>query len=321
MDWLLIMSKVRFIKIFIKFTMFALGILHSKHSIANELQREFRSARHLGEGDAGISHAVGSDAIFYNPAGIADNKGVLSEVVLLSPQLTLSPEISTLVKDAQGDTDALTLLSKNQNKTFYADVQNFSGIVFKKTALGALAKANVSAYVFNDPVSGMPTVQAYASSRIGAYMAFAKDLFQQAFLLGANIKFINKTEADISMTALEAEQDLANNNLSKVIKDKIHRGNGIGADFGFIFSPKNKKNFKLGVVYRNVGMVYRWPIPEGSTPPSREPQVLDVGTSILSGTKYSMVKLAFDLRDVTNVQKVSVYNRMHLGAEINFLEI
>ncbi len=68
-------------------------------ALAEEIRREYRSARHLGMGDAGTATATGVDAIFYNPAGMANTNGkMLSEIVLASPQFSLGDDTRKFAK-------------------------------------------------------------------------------------------------------------------------------------------------------------------------------------------------------------------------------
>ncbi|MCX6128345.1 MAG: hypothetical protein NTX25_04685, partial [Proteobacteria bacterium] len=84
----------RFLKLFL-----GLLILTLREEVlcGSELQFNtiYRSPYYLGRGDTGVATADYQEAIFYNPAGLAQGKGLYKETVLISP----SVEVSTKTKD------------------------------------------------------------------------------------------------------------------------------------------------------------------------------------------------------------------------------
>ncbi len=291
---------------------------------SQELQREYRSAYYLGKGDTGIATATGEDAIFYNPAGIAQGKGILNEILLASPQIEATQNIDQLYKSynsSENSNSALQLISENQNTIYSAAGQNYSGLIFRRVALGVLDRANTNAYEAIDPTTGIPTANIYAANRAGVYLTLAHDFFDSRLFIGINGKYIQKKEINLKLTALDAETKLSNSSLSKVINNSLDQGNGIGADFGMIYVLNKETATQIGVVYRNIGMQYRWTVPEGSKAPSAEPTVLDVGFNTSTGTKRSRVSFAADIRDIANVQNTVFGKRVHLGLEYSLMDI
>jgi hypothetical protein len=288
---------------------------------SQELQREYRSSYFLGRGDTGIASATGEDAIFYNPAGIAQGKGILSEIVLASPQVEATQNVDQLYNSYNGNgSNALQLLSQNQNTVYSAAGQNYSGLIFRRVALGILDRANANAYEGIDPTTGIPTANIYAANRAGVYLTLAHDFFDNRLFIGMNGKYIQKKEINLSLTPAEAETQLSNNSLSTVINNSLNQGNGIGADLGMMYVLNKETATQVGVVYRNIGMQYRWTVPEGSTAPSAEPTVLDAGFNTSGGTKRSRITFAADVRDITNVQNAVFGKRVHLGLEYSLMD-
>ena len=311
-----------FIKSFIntsKLVTIASFFIHANGN-TQELQREFRSAEFLGKGDVGIATAKGMDAVFYNPAGIAQGKGILSEIVAVSPQLEGTQNLKQLYDSYNGgNKSALQVLAENQNSVFSAAAQNYSGVVFRKLAIGFLDRANANAYEGIDPNTGIPTANIYAANRSGVYLTLAHDFFSERFYFGMNGKFLQKKELNLSISALSAESQLSNGALSTVINNNLNQGSGVGADLGTMFILSKEHSTQLGIVCRNIGMEYRW-VPEGNNPPTSEPTVLDVGFSTSFGTKKSKVTIATDLRDITNNQNAVIAKRIHMGLDYTLLE-
>lgn len=289
---------------------------------SQELQREYRSAHFLGRGDTGIATAIGVDAIFYNPAGVAQEKGILSEIVVASPQVEATQNLDQLYNSYTGsNTSALQTLAQNQNTVFSGATQSYSGIIFRKVSLGILDRANANAYEGIDPNTGIPTANIYAANRTGVYITLSNDFLDNRLFIGMSGKFIQKKEVNLSLSALNAETQLSNNSLNSVINNSLNQGAGIGTDLGLIFVLSKEYSTQIGIVYRNIGMQYKWTNPDGSTQPSPEPTVLDLGFSTSFGTKRSRVSLDADLRDVTNAQNTVLGKRVHLGMEYSLSDL
>lgn len=294
--------------------------LYNMSAFSQELQREFRSAEFLGKGDTGIATAKGMDAVFYNPAGIAQGKGILSEIVGASPQLEGTENLKQLYDSYNGgNKSALQVLAENQNTVFSGAAQNYTGIIFRKVGIGFLDRANANAYEGIDSNTGIPTANIYAANRSGVYLTLAHDFFSERLYLGMNGKFLQKKEINLSISALSAESQLSNGSLSTVINNNLNQGSGIGADIGTMLILNKEYYTQAGIVCRNIGMQYRW-VPDGNSPPTAEPTVLDIGLSSSFGTKKSKVTVAGDLRDLTNNQNAVLAKRIHLGIEYTLLD-
>ena len=311
----------KIISIILNFISIFFILINYQNANSQELQREYRSSYFLGRGDTGIAAATGEDAIFYNPAGIAQGKGILNEIVLASPQVEATQNVDQLYNSYVGGgngNSALQLLSQNQNSVYSAAGQNFTGIIFRRVSLGILDRANANAYEGIDPSTGMQTANIYAANRAGVYLTLAQDFFDNRLFIGMNGKYIQKKEMNLSLTPAEAETQLANNSMSTVINNSLNQGNGIGADLGMMYVLNKETATQVGVVYRNIGMQYRWTVPEGSTAPTAEPTVLDAGFNTSAGTKKSRIILAGDVRDITNVENAVIGKRIHLGLEYSY---
>lgn len=297
----------------------SLAMLAPGRAWGEEMQRQYRSAHHLGMGDAGLSSVMGADAIFYNPAGLAQGKGILSEAILASPQVTAGANSTKLYKDIQDKKEVLDLLSKYQGEPLHLGVQNFTGLAFRRSAFGVLAQGQTSLFSGPDPVSGLPVAQVGAVARGGVTLSLAKGFFDESLFLGTTLKVLHKREFELKMSVLEAERSLKGKDFSAVMDEAMKAGIGAGADFGLIWKAQDASvKPALGVVVRNVGMSYTL---DGTPPedaPSEDPMMVDVGVSIEPQTKRSFSRLSIDLRDVADAQREIIYKRLHVGGELSF---
>lgn len=293
--------------------------LFNQWASAGEIVRMYRSGYHLGMGDTGVSFARGADAVFYNPAGMAQDDAIVAEISVLSPQVEFdrnSQSLATKLKDGAGD---LSLVSDVVGKQQFAAVQNYSGFVFNRAAAGVFQRAQVDAFVGTDPLSGLPRAEFGSTIYAGAHLSYARPVTDGLFL-GLNLKVVQKAETRESVSVVEA-QEIANGNVDDYLNKAVRRGTGAGADLGVMYKGGKKTAFALGAVAKNLGLEYHWPVEPGVPPPGAEPPVVDVGLSIEPQTRKSRSRLSVDYRDVFDEQKENAYKRLHIGAEVSFQDV
>jgi hypothetical protein len=317
---------------FCKPSLFLCGVCHSvlfgslclsvesallpQQAIAGEIPRMYRSAYHLGMGDTGIAFAKGADAVFYNPAGIAASKSLLVEASIISPQVEVARSSENIYRQVASGKDGLEVASSATGKPQYAAIQNYSGVVFQRAAMGLFQRAQLDAFVGSDPKSGLPSAELGASLYVGSHLSYARPLSDSLYL-GTNVKVVQKAQSRLKVNALEA-QELADKNAESYLKKLVKRGTGVGADVGVLYQTDSATKTTFGAVARDIGLTYHWPAANGTPLPDAEPSVVDVGVVIEPETRKSRSRLALDFRDVFDEQKENVYKRIHLGAELNF---
>ncbi len=287
-----------------------------------EIPREYRSARYLSMGDAGVCLAEGHDALFYNPAGIADVTGLINEVILASPQLELSSSAQDIYKDYKNGREPLQIVKGLANNPQHLAVQNYSGIVFRRSALGIYQRGQAGVFLGTDPLRGMMVARGDILARAGVNAAFGRGFWKDSVLVGVNLKFAQKAEGNIEVDALNAETEFKGQKPSDLLGKYIKRGNGVGVDLGGIWKLSDESKTRMGIVIKNVGgMKYRWPVPATRTGPSDDLQTVDLGISIAPGTKKSFSVLTVNLLDALDAYHESIYKRIHLGARISFQNV
>lgn len=279
--------------------------------------REFRSARFLGMGDAGVALAAGHDSLFYNPAGISDVESIISEIVVLSPMVSVSSSSRRLYNDYQQNNDFFPLLEGIQSQPQHVSVQNFTGLVFKRAALGTVQKAQVDLKVGPNTETGLLSAELDVEARAGMLAGFAREFRNKTIHVGIAAKAMQKMQANVLVNALSAD-DLGDVDTKSLANEYVKRGNGFGADLGFLWIPKTKNNFRFGLTARNVGtMRYRWPVPATGNAPDPDVAQIDVGVAVGPTSNRSRLILAMDLHDALGATKESIYKRIHVGAGLS----
>ncbi len=290
---------------------------------ADLFQYQYRSARYLGRGDTGVASASGGDAMFYNPAGIAQGAQLINELVLISPQVEGSNNVRTVYsKINENDQAALVYLLQNTNKPFYLAAQNLTAVVFKRFALGAMQRGDINVQAKQDAATGIPSVSVDANFWNGAYMSVAKDYYNEQILIGATGKYIQKREYNISLTALQIDSQLQKNVLTQTFIDSERKATGLGADLGGMVILHKETETQIGIVLRNLGMEYTLPsIYENKGVPDADPQELNIGATTSFGTKRGRLKLFVDYKDILNQQMQDTLKHTHFGLEYNLENI
>lgn len=299
---------------------------------ADEIYREYKSARHLSLGNAGLVNPRGQDAIFYNPAGVAQSKGILNEISVIAPTIEFSDNSRQLYSDItsgtvqMGGSDMSSIIDSTKpfsDKPQHVGVQNFTGLVFKRAALGILSNAQLDAlYRLNKPL--LPNFEGSLVTRNGIYASAARGFFDDSLLLGLTYKYVLKTDF---YQYFEGQDLLNEERLKELTSIKKCEGNftcgtGQGVDLGMIWkNEKANSRPRFGAVVHNVGGLTYSKYKSSGKAPSMEKQTIDIGIGIEPKAKNSEINAYLDFQDVANNLEENLYKRLHAGAEISFLNV
>lgn len=278
-----------------------------------ENYRLYRSAEYMAKGDTGIAFADNLEAIFYNPAGLAQGKSLYKETVFASPQFEYSKDTSNLIKkimlEKRNDPETFREhVGKNQHLSF----SNFSGIVLRRTALGLYAKTKNNFILKKDPeLHGAERVEASSITNFTATLSAADSFFSDKLSLGATLKYLKQIDAQLGVSVLDSA------NISDQLSDgEIEQiRTGLGLDLGLMFKLPTKAPFQLGVQVENFGDTKLKP--EDASKTSKQlKQVWNLGIGYKVESHMSRVLLNLDLRDISSRLSSNWYKRLHLGADI-----
>lgn len=294
----------------------AFSLLATTQAAAGSLEFNtlYRSPYFLGRGDTGVAIADGHEAIFYNPAGLARGTGIYKETVLISPSVQASTQTKDLVKqtvvEKENSADALKGFA---GKNVHFGINNFSGIVFRRFAIGVLASADTNIMLSKQPdQNGLDTLHADANVNRVATVSVAESFFGDSLSIGTTLKYILRNEASLDISAADAE-----NIADKLDSDDAKQDRqGYAADLGFMLRPKSWP-LSLGLHVENVGTANLQAAEEG-VEGKHLPQIVTLGLAVEKMTKTSSFAFLFDFRDALGSVETNAYKRMHLGAELRF---
>lgn len=287
----------------------------AKNAVADPLQdqRLYRSAYFLGRGDAGIAIADDFEAIFYNPAGLARGEGLYKQTVFLSPQADLSVDTRNLARkiliEKKNDPDTFRQhVGKNQ----HFGVSNFTGIVFRRAAVGVLANTNNDFLLRkSEKDRGAEVLSASSVSSLAATFSFAEKLMDDRLLLGTTIKYIHQIYAALDINVLDSS-DIA----SQLADDDIRQQRaGLGLDLGAIWLIPGRNPIQIAATVENLGDTYLQSSERGGSGRILK-QVFNLGIAYTVNSHLSHMVLAADFRDLAGSLSANPFKRLHIGAEL-----
>ncbi|SMF21857.1 conjugal transfer protein TraF [Pseudobacteriovorax antillogorgiicola] len=294
-----------------------LSLLEAQQVWASEIEgsRIYRSAYYLGRGDTGIAAADDHEAIFYNPAGLARGKGLYKETVFASPTLVISNDTKDLARKylVEEDNSASTL-REHVGKNQHVELNNFSGIVFRRAALGAMVSSANNVLLYKSPENrAVEVLDADSTTNVAGTFSMAEGFFNQFLLVGTTIKYVAQTYSEVSVNVIDSS------NISDQLGDSANQStySGLGADLGMMLQWDGRSPFSLGLTIENVGGLKLISDTEGVNDRSL-PQTINAGAAIDTGTKLSRLKFFLDVRDLSNQVSDNFLLKTHIGGELSF---
>jgi hypothetical protein len=275
---------------------------------------EFKSGKMLGRGHSGLSTADEEDAIFYNPAGLAQGKGIYKKTVLLSPMLEFSSDTRDLIREVavEEKTDVETL-RKHIGQPQHLGISNFSGVIFRRAAIGLFGNGQSDILISKSPeAGGLEQFDASADILGGLSFSLADSFFHKSLFFGITSKYLYRGEAGIHADLAEYDE------LQKIDPaDSLGMGTGLGLDFGLMWRGEGRVQKNFGLTVKNIGQTAIDPIDDANNAAGPIEQTINIGTSFVSAAYLSQIEFHFDVWDLTGAYTDNFYLKTHLGAELN----
>ena len=290
----------------------------SQTARAEDNQRLYRSAYYLGRGDTGLAIADNEEAVMYNPAGIAQGKGIYKRVILLSPTLEASDDARNLAKElSQDSSDMPSILKKRVGKNEHIGVYNLTAVVLRRASIGIFNAETTDILIHKSPeAGGLEGVKARLVTSNGAVFALAQDFYNQRLFVGANLKYMHRGEANLEANITDADS-LANMQSSNML------GVGMGAstDLGVMWKIPGRMDTSMGATINNVGGTNFSPMSDEAPAPKSLKQLVNLGVAVQPGTRLSRFRLLAEYWDATNQLEQSRLAKLHLGGELSVKDV
>ena len=207
--------------------------------------RLYKSAALLGQGDTGIASVRSADAIFYNPAGLARGKGLYQQTIFAAPQIEFSAASRDLSRELLiEDQEPLETLRRQIGRPQHLGLQNFTGIVLNRAALGALVSGELDVLAHkSERYGGLEVIEAGAAQNAALSFSLAENFWQEALAIGLTTKYLwrGAGQAELAVAAAEEAQAMLNQP-----NELVQFGSGFGIDLGLQYVLTS--NFSTGLV-------------------------------------------------------------------------
>jgi hypothetical protein len=301
-----------------RFLLIAACVFTARDAAAEDGQRLYRSAYFLGRGDTGLSIADDEEAVMYNPAGIAQGKGIYKRVILASPMIEASDDARDMAREiSQDNSDIPSILKKRVGKNEHIGVYNLTAIVLRRAALGVFNGETTDILIHKSPeAGGLEGVKARMVTSNGAVFALAQDFWNQQLFIGGNVKYMHRGEANLEANVTDADA------LKDMKSDELYgTGMGTSTDLGLMWKIPGRLETSFGATVNNVGGTKFTPTSDAAPAPKSLKQLVNVGVAVQPGTKLSKFRLLAEYWDATNQLEQSKLKKIHLGGELSVRDI
>ncbi len=303
---------MKFNKIF--FGICVLILIYCSNASATEYFRLYRGVRPMGMGGAFTAVADDENALYYNPAGLAQNESFHMGIV--NPIAGLSKNTYDMMNsDFDSFDDAAKLkefMTDFVGKYQHAQVGLFPYIGFTTDTVGIMmsgfANVQVGAAVRN---LADPYLDARVFLDYGAYVGAGFNVNEDdSFKIGVAAKFITRKSVIRQFYAFELADDTFEDKLEN---EYMKEGDGVSGDIGFIYSMGDTFKLNLAAVAQNVPEMDMGEAEDIKT-------VVNTGIALITDLSFAKFTLAADFRDVAfNAgEDEDIGKRLHLGAEFRF---
>ena len=295
----------------------AVACVHATNVFAEDAQRLYRSSHYLGRGDTGLAVADDHEAIFYNPAGLAQGQGIFSRAILLSPAFEFSDDARNMMTELQDENaDTAAILRKRVGKNQHLGLYNATALVFRRAALSIFNGQTTDILVYKSPeAGGLEAVKARLVTSNGIAFALAQDFLNKSLFVGANVKYLHRGEAKLEANVTDADS-LGNLDSS----DLLRAGIGTSVDLGVIYKFPGLLQPTVAATINNVGAAPFRQMSDEAAEPNGLKQVINLGVAVQPQSKMSKFKLMAELWDISNQVNKSTIKKLHLGGDLSVLD-
>jgi hypothetical protein len=244
----------------------------AQSALAAELSETWTSVRAMGMGNAYTAHVSTSDALFYNPAGLAREGGF--KWTVFDPRVGLADptELSEAMELMNGD-DMAAFFNHMYNVPVWVSGGMKTAVRFGNFAFAAFGSSDVSAYLSNP---------AYPSFNLAYFVdyggAVGVGIPAGPFMnLGVGFRRITRTGTSAPLGAA----DLAGigNNGAALQEELRNRGTGYGLDLAAVFTLPSPVKPLFSIVWKNIGNT-EFQLEDGAAPPQPILSEIVLGTAL-----------------------------------------
>jgi hypothetical protein len=295
-----------------------LTVVLSSDGLAKAYPNFYRGVRPLGMGNAFTAICDDENALFYNPAGLAEistfSMGIINPIVDVSKStLDLSDDSDDIDTDDSGQ--VADLLREYIGETHYARVGLFPHVGFNAAQygvmIGYLGQAVLDAEIRNP---AWPEAHTNYTVDHGPLAGVGGPIPASNIRVGAAVKYIHRESLDQIYTAT----DIADDNFEDQIENDLEKGAALGLDLGVLYTLPFDWPVKaqVGLAVQN--------LPEMDFGEARDQQTqANVGFALEKNISKCKFLGALDYRDLAHAvgEDNDIPKRLHMGLEFQLPKI
>lgn len=289
-------------------------LLFSGNISAKELPFIYKGARPLGMGGAFTAVSDDANALFYNPAGLADIKE--SRLSPIDLEIDLSHKAYKFYKDAEdidldNEKEVGNFLHKNIGHYEHLAISYFPNYIAPNFAIGLIGSAK---YNFQARDKQFPKLIVDAIKDLGVCTGYARSFLEDKLILGSNLKYLYRESNEHEYSVAE----ITTADFKHRFNHDFKNGSGLLLDLGVIYKIKeytpSDKNLGLQVGLSANNLI-------GNKLGNAED--LDPHVDIGMAARIEKVTVALDYVDLFGQlgEDTDAGKRIHLGIEYALTEI
>jgi hypothetical protein len=256
-------------------------------------------------GNAVSSIVRDSDALQFNPAGLANISGV--HWTIADPYLGASGiDVIPLLTSSNGNT--ANTLNQLYGKTVWSAVGAKTAFTMGNFGFSAFGSGSAS---FNLQNPAYPQMTLNYLYDYGFNFGFAMDIIPSMFKAGVTLKRVTRAGS----TATLGPAILAQLSNTAIIDSLSNTGLGYGLDLGMILTLPSPIKPSFSVVWRDVGNTSFVKTSGNSAPPAMEQNVV-IGSSLQFSMPLVTVSPTFDYH-YANISGIELGRKTHFGIELD----
>lgn len=287
------------------------GICLSGVAYGGEYPFIYKGMRPMGMGGAFTAVSNDANALFYNPAGLADIQETRASILPLELEISDNAfDIYDDAKDVDFDDDQETgaYLRDNIGKRSHLGLNIFPNLSKPGFAFGLISASNINLEVKDRQY---PKIAADIVSDVGAGVGYARPMLEKRLLLGSNFKYVYRNNLVEEYTVL----DITGDDFEDTIEDDLRDGHGVLVDVGAIYKLDGD-----GLPGAQVGISLNNVISKNFGNAREFHDHVDIGFAITRPVWVTTATFAVDYYDLfSQVGKDNdLAKRLRLGAEFSF---
>jgi hypothetical protein len=312
-----------------------MGGVFTLQAQTGELRRPFQGVRNLGMGNTGIGLSFDENALFYNPAGLANVDSILVGFPILNEVSDDSVKIVNDISKLSGDSNTADVVALLMGKRVHFRSLIDLNLIMPFGEVMTFGVASGQESQFDLGVRNPVSIEIDFGARLDIItnLGFGMPLARGRWLVGVGVESVER--CDIPLTKATFGDVLSNTDLSSSFGscDPTDLKRGQTFNFGFQRRLETASALKMiwGMTANNIGGL-KFNRSDNETNPSD--QNLELSTGLSWQPSWGPVRMlyAIDLRDLTmkhaddtycqtNKGTDCIWKRLHIGTEFGFFPI